>query len=393
MAGSAALTAWRSLPSRAASNAFMPRDPVAPANTTNWHSSTQFPNFRKAKQAVFAGTGRAIVGICGDSTSAGVGAGGTGGGPTNCTNLPYRNIGSYSFELATALGALGTFDNFIGSGNDLVTLDSRMTLSGGAAESGAAAWGGPCYNLTSSGGTMAFAPTSGLNFDTIRVVIIASGAGQFNVNINGGATVGSGTSNASGNMQAFTFSVTRGTTTPVNIVQSGSTAVFLQSVECYDSLNPRINILDGGSGGLISTSFDSSSTGFTYNSGCLACTPHLIIFDVGINDDQNGSPTVAQYYTNVSFFCNLMKSHNIDLLGMVPTPINNTGSQWFEFRAQLQSLSNLYNFPLIDLHSRYVSYNQQSTNKSPGWFCNNLHPDALLYTDLGTFLANVLLSI
>lgn len=367
--------------------------PTTPANAYNWDpASTQFPNFRAAKAQVAAGKGRAIVTCSGDSTTAGFG-GYVNPSAGTCTLTPYRDSGSWPFQMAQGLGSVGSSDNFIGSGGG-VGIDARVSLVAGAVYSGAAAWGGNAISTTNSGDGVNFSPT--LFFDHVRVILIAAGgAGAFNLTINNGPVLGTGTSNNSGNMQAFTFSVTRQSGVIVNVLQTGSTGIFLQSVECYDSTNPRINILNGGVGGLASNSFDTVSTGYTYISGALACTPSLYIFDIGINDGTTYSTSQATYQANLQNAIQIFQAANCDILGMVPTPVNGGNMEtgptfWLQYRTALFTLATQYNFPVIDLHSRYVSWAYQN---SLGWECNGLHPDVLLYTDLGRFMATVLLAI
>ena len=347
----------------------------APANSFNWDSATQFTNYRAAKSA----NTRRIVLFLGDSTTAGV----TG------STTDYRTKSAPSY-CAAALSN-GSFDSFVSNANNPNSDTSRVILGGAAYWTGAEACGGPLCQMGSSGDYVRFTPAKA--FDRVRVVLAGTGSPSFDVRVNGTPTGTTRTANGSGNMEAFGFTIpaTAGGAT-VDVVWRGG-SVYVQSVECYDTAPPRIDIINGGRGGQQSSVFGAPDTGFNYMAGAFALTPHLTFINIGINDGNFLGTSKADYKSAVDTAVVNLKAKGSDVILVVPTPVVETSgmetTSWTLYRDALQEIGVARNCPVINLHDRYVSYSVQHA-KIPPWMNDTLHPEALLYEDLGKFYASFL---
>ncbi len=377
---------------------------TAPLNSYNWDASTQFPNLKAAYAAMKAGTGRCAIAFTGDSTTAGVGGTGKSDGSVANVNYAYQSGPGQVWSALNALGIPATFDSFFGDQNDptsdsttnATTPKGRITLSASGSQwSGAQGAGGPVCQITSSTGYIQYDLLDGNTFDHVDVDIINVG-GSVDIALDGGAQTGSPHTFASagGNMDTFTFAVARGAHTSVRVYSPGG-GLYLQGIRCWDSVSRKIEIYKSGSGGSDSSPYNgSAASGYGLMQGIAVVKPAAVFINIGINDLNNGSFSKSSYKANLLNGVKQWQGVGIDVILVVPTPINNSSAETSQpdLVAALQEIAVAQNVPVINLHDRYVSYATQAA-KSPSWMFNNLHPAAPLYADEGAFYAQTIQGI
>ncbi len=362
-----------------------------PTNSYNWNSNTQFTNFKLAKQSLIAGTNRCIVGFAGDSTTVGVGA----------SNIGYRGLSSsakaveYINSVSGRLFNAG-FDSLCGTGNHPNADSIRVSLIGGAGFSGPGGFGGPTYQLYTAGDGIDITLKTPRVIDRIRVGVLQANSGTIDIGLDGSALSGSPTTNDnSSNIAYKTYNVPRQVYSKINI-RCITGQPLLSGVDCYDSIIPRIDIFNGGSGGADASALTGGTTGYGPLQGLLALQPNLAFINYGINDGNSFQKIKSVYKSEILNGVQKLQAANCDVILLVTTPVIESSTMettwWTQYRDALQEISLLQNVPVINLHDRYVSYTTQNS-KTPSWMSDNLHPSALLYADLGVYFGNILLNI
>jgi hypothetical protein len=359
-------------------------------NTTNI-TAAAFPNWRAARARVIGATGRARIAIVGDSTSMGCGSG-TGEAAYNGA----RPLGSASL-LASGLSSRGvpaTIDNWtgfgIGSGMTFSLVpayDPRMSFgaSWGALTSPSITWFGGGFINSTGTGVLSFAPNSA--FDTFDVHYIQfSGGGSFNVSIDSGASLGLvNTNSAITALTKQTFTVALGMHT-IRLTPTSSTQNYIQGIVPIASATNAVDILIGAWGGASSGDWATSATPQSAANALAYFAPDLTIINLAINDNAAGIAP-AKFNTNIQTIINKAKLSG-DVFLNVPNPINIPGLS--AYQAEINNLTASNVCGEVDWLQRYGSW---SSANSLGLMFDSFHPNAMLYAQMGDYLAQILVAV
>jgi hypothetical protein len=359
----------------------------------NWDPTTQLAGFLSS---LAAGDGANIVTI-GDSTSLGFGSASEG----------FRGL-SYSAELTQALNTVGVSSqsaNFEGQGNENGdTTDQRVVLLNGATYSGAYDAGGQAVSLDGTGQAVAFTPDTPGTYNQVSVSYIDQGSGSVNVSVDG-TQVGTLQIGNTGNTLSQSITIPAGMHGEVTVTAATDTQSYIQGISLANTNANQVQVFNASIGGWGSGSANTSyygggdvtgsADGFGQVSGSLALNPKLALIDLGINDitgfTNNGTevPT-STIVDNLEQIVATYKANGCDVILILPQPFSdpNYASALPALRSALESFSLTSNVPIIDLSATYG--NDYSALVSAGLMSDNLHPDATLYADIGTQIANLL---
>jgi lysophospholipase L1-like esterase len=365
----------------AGSYAFTP--PPLPTYTN--FGPTQLSRWRLALAKVRTGQGMARIAATGDSITAGFGS-----TPTN--GFSNAIASSYPAQLASALNTYkvpARHDSFFTengfstqSGATPSIVDPRLTLGTGWTNAGASTFGGNSFTSSTASSILNFAPVGA--FNTVDIYyLVNSGLGSFTVNT-GGATLA--TVNTAGTSALGKITVSTGSAAAVgsiNIVVSGSGAVFIAGEDAYDSANPKVSVWDQGRIGAGIAFLATTTNGYSWQNALVSTAPDLVICGIGVNDYRTAGSgiTLANYISLYQQFITAVTAVS-DMVMVIEVPSNVTSAPaatQAQFVAAQYALAAANNLPVIDFTQRYVSW---SVSNGLGYYFDSLHPNAMGYNDI-----------
>ena len=362
-------------------------------------NTNKMPRTRRAIGRVVGGTGRWRIGLVGDSTTAGAGAGSSG-----TTNIVGAAPKSYpvrlASRLATLLGCTGqTAAVEAGVGNagsaTISQYNSAVTLGGGAA-AGAATYACPTGQMIQipSTGTYAYAP--GYNFDTLEFGYVRNaGLGTLT------PTIGSGTSTPTSLSTAGGFSCQNGSflfsALNTSVTLTGSVATcYLGWAIAYDSTKPGVDVIPCCKWGGVINDFGSVANPWSTGVVGMWNTMNLdtIVIQLTINDSNNGTALatyLAKMQTLITLLSGLTNAPDIILMSGWPSgTANATNGTLATFQQGCASLAVTNNIPYVAFgEGRIVSY----TNFSDWYSGDSIHILPQGYGAEGDYLARALLQM
>jgi len=380
------------------SGTFVPVSPVgsigaSPLAVYNWDPATQLAGFLAS---LAARQGARIVTV-GDSTTLGFGSAAEG----------FRGL-SYPAELAQALTGLGVSaqsDNFLGQGNENGdTTDERVSLSGGAAYVGLYDAGGQVIETTAAGQAISFTLNTPGEYNQLSVSYVDAGSGSITVSVDGTA-VGTLQFGNSGNTLSQTIAIPAGLHGEVTLTANSASPTYIQGAAFSSSTSNQVQIFNAaiggwGAGNANTSVFNGqvlhgSAEGFGQVAGTAALSPNLALIDLGLNDitgfTNNGVPVpAATIAANIEQIIATYRAIGCDVILVLPQPFSDPtyAAGLPALRAALEQVSLADNVPIIDLSATYG--NNFAALNAAGLMSDNLHPDATLYADIGTQIANLL---
>lgn len=323
-----------------------------PSNLTNWLA---------ARANVLAGTSMARIGIIGDSTTAGQGAGSPGiydgarllAPPyVLSSSLSAAGIPSIS-ETMTADGAtIGLVPDA-----DMDVYEPRVNLDTASwgRTNGVATLGGKTFNSPTGAGTASLTWNPVAPIDTIKVYYVQNtNFGTFSIT-DGSGTLG--TQSCNGTAAIGIKTVTRALSgDPFSIQRTTGNALHILGWECYNSAEKEVSVLALGQAG-VDTSGLIVATGAWSALNCYDeynCDLHFL--NIGINDIRN-SITSATYKTNLQTIVTAMKAVG-DVILVWPQPdLSTLGDQANRqnYRAAMYEIATTNDLPLIDLETYFTS--------------------------------------
>lgn len=347
------------------------------------------PRLRKLQSAiskVLAGTGQCYIGVVGDSTTVGAGAGTGAKYAINARPL------SPTAQLAAALVSAGipaTDDSWFGEnlleafqGVTRVQYDTRFTVSASAAYYPNGAYqslGGIPFRLNSAGKAVNFTPTN--TVDRVDVYSYNKTAGVFDLSFAGGASLGAVTNAVTATVQKTTKSLTRGTGVLQAIWVSGDNSIL--GMVAYDSTVPRVNVMNWGCyGDKLTTANGYANNTNEWRGGSVITTvaPDAVIVDMTINTENNdGLAGVAAYKTALTTICNDVIAAGADLILATPHYINSTTQTsgiCDAYVAAIREVAVTFSAPIVDVYRRLDDY---TTFNTQGMYTDSLHLTAAGY--------------
>lgn len=357
------------------------------------------PRTRRAIGRVVGGTGRWRIGLIGDSTTAGAGAGSSG-----TTNIVGAAPKSYpvrlASRLATLLGCTGqTAAVEAGVGNaggaTISQYNSAITLGGGAV-AGSATYACPTGQMiiVPSAGTYAYAP--GYNFDTLEFGYVRNtGLGTLTPTIGAGASTPASLSTAGGfscQKGLFGFSALNSSVTVTGSVASS----YIGWALAYDSTKPGVDVIPCCKWGGVINDFGSVTNPWSTGVVGMWNTMDLdtIVIQLTVNDSNNGT-ALATYLAKMQAFITLLQglTNAPDIILMSGWPsgtANATNGTLATFQQGCASLAVANNIPYVAFgEGRIVSY----TNFSDWYSGDTIHILPQGYGAEGDYLARALLQM
>jgi hypothetical protein len=360
-------------------------------NTLNIKAAA-FPTWRAAVARVLAGSGRGRIAVIGDSSEMGYGAG--VGNAVNGARLLSRPAqmasGLAKRGIPTSLDSWTGFGINIGGGGMTYALvpayDPRMSFGANWSADTAStnAFGGGI--IQSSGGTAALVFTPTGTFDTIDVYYFTGvGNSSFDTSIDGGASLGTTSTNATQSIQKVTFTVARGTHA-ISITPSSTSLLQMQGIRAYDSTTPAVDVLIGAWGGSATAGWVDNSKTITAINGLKYFAPDLTIIELGSNDEE----ALVSIPTIIANLQTLFNAANIsgDVYFAMHYPCNTTNiiaAQAALLAAEQTLAGSTYAFR--DLLTQYGSW--AAANAKLLMF-DNLHGNATQQNQIGDYDADIL---
>jgi lysophospholipase L1-like esterase len=348
---------------------------------------------RTALRNVRARTGRAKVLCCGESTTAGVGAGLPPGVTTADRQYAYPDLlAKWLNQLDPALPV--RTDSVFGiqgfSTNGYFTSNPKITGTNWTSTTGLNSMGGSPFKNSTDTSPLVYNP--GTTFDRIEIFYWKSPSGVDDLTVDiGGGTLATLTGAGAAAYASATVNCTRGQNT-VNIRRAGGAAqAAVFKIRCYDSTDPRVEVYNAGVGGTLSSFWATSSNGNA--PGCdpihaiQTAAPDLFIFDDGINDVNNGT-AIATYRANVQAVITAAKvSADVILLSPNPTSAGDLTAQ----NQVLKELAIANGCVFMDLFNRWggstASFAALGFN-----YDTYTHPNTLGYDNKAEWIARTILS-
>lgn len=379
-ASSAALAASRVVPNVAMNGAKMPRT-------------------RRAIGRVVGGTGRWRIGLVGDSTTAGAGAGSSG--TTNIVGAAPKSFPQrLASQLAAQLGCTGQMAAIEGgvaaAGScTLPQYNSNVTFGGGTV-AGGATYACPTGQMIvlPSAGTYAYAP--GYSFDTLEFGYVQN-AGLGTIT----PTIGSGTSTPASLSTAGAFSAQNGKFTfsalNTSVTLTGSVASsYIGWALAYDSTKPGVDVIPcckwGGAINDFGSVTNPWSTGVVGMWNTMALD--TIIIQLTINDSNNRTD-LATYLTKLQSLVTLLKglTNGPDVVLMSGWPSNTAAATDGTLSSMQRGISDLAasnGIPYIAFGEGYVG---GYASYSDWYAADGIHILAQGYGGQGSYVARSLLGM
>jgi hypothetical protein len=289
----------------------------------------QLPKFKAGLQRVAQRKGRPlIVLVNGDSTEIGFNV------ATGTNGFVGARKSTHAAQLARMLGWQDSGCVGAGCGTDVALnlYDERVSFSGAglsvnySIDALGAAW---VQFANASTGVYTITPRGNKGYDRVRVVygrFSSGGASLMKVTVGGtsiGTFVAQGGSGA-GDTQSVEFSCAySGPSTPIAISGNSGTTdgqCLIIAVIWYDSTDPGVIVLNGGSSGAKASNLVSTSNPWSQTAARAAIAPELNIINCWINDTYY-TTAPATYTTNLTTFKNA-NSPTSDIVYMGYQPIN-----------------------------------------------------------------------
>lgn len=330
---------------------------------------------------VMAGTGQCYIGLAGDSTSVGAGAG------TGAKFLIGARSKSPAAQLASALVSAGipaADDSWFGEhliaafqATTMTQYDSRFTVSAAAnyyPNGDYRSLGGIPYLLNSAGKAVNFTPTNAV--DTVDIYSYNEVAGVFDVSFAGGASLGTVTNLVTPTVKKTTKTFTRGTGAVQALWVSGSATIL--GMVAYDSTTPRVHVMGWGMYGAKLTDADSYvNNTHEWRGGAVlsVVAPDVVIVDMTINSEiAGGLSGVAAYKAALTTLCNDVVASGADLVLATPHYVGNaaqTTGICDAYVSAIHGVATTFDAPVIDVYGRLDDY---ATFNAHGMYADTLHP-------------------
>jgi len=351
--------------------------------------------------------GQLRVGMVGDSTTTGAGAGTSG--ITLLVNARQKNIVSAVKSIVNTKGVRCVDDSFMGDQFVSGTLgnlaypsyDPRVTFSfvGTSAmfpDGSYRSLGGIYFRLPAATDSITLTPNQ--PWDTARIHFVNCAVGAASLSIDGGAsTTGiiGGASVSATNISKSSFATkvitkVKGTESLRigGVTGSPNTgALVFRGAWLYDSTVPAINLIGLGEYGLrLSQEFAISS----FAAAFLSDLYDLVVIDMAINDENiGGIAALPDYLTALDNAVLAAKASGADVIICTPNSINVTQSTVDAYNAAIINYALVNNIYLLDLNSEMGSF---ATANANGLMSDSLHPTDVGYQSKAVPLANLLAS-
>ncbi len=369
LAGASALYSFGEA-ARAAAPAIPPGIPLSPANSVPGFRNWDRANLRKAIAAlakVRSNTGSMTINVAGHSALMGEGSGTTSGAgaltggaqPFSVASVLSKHLNAcprLRARLASVNSALKT-----PSRADFAAYDSRCTLtSDWTFATGDAGVGTGGYLFMNSSGTGAFSITptapdgSSMVWDSARVWYgVNAGLGTFTLDI--GGTVYA-TQSTAGSIGLGSVSIGPGNSVPrtaqtLNIKRTTGGAVYPAMIEFWDSTVNDIRVRGLGWSGSQASDWISNTFPYHAFSALPVMGGDLTIFECFRNDQSHAvAPTTWQ--ANFDACVAQWRTFGDVIIIVDHEPYTWTLTNDAQFRAGLQTISDKYSVPLVDI--RYL---------------------------------------
>jgi hypothetical protein len=363
-------------------------------------NGSKMPRTRRAIGRVVGGTGRWRIGLAGDSTTSGAGAGTSG--TTNIVGAAPKSFPQrLASQLAAQLGCTGQMAAIEGGvgGAGAATLpqyNPAVTLGGGAV-TGGGTYACPTGQMivVPSGGTYAYTP--GYSFDTLEFGYVQNGGlGTLT------PTIGSGTSSPASLSTAGVFSCQLGkftlsaTNTSATITGSVATS-YLGWMLAYDSTKPGVDVIPCCKwGGVINDFVTVTANPWSTGAAGMWNTMALdtIIIQLTINDSNNRTD-LATYLTKLQSLVTLLKglTNGPDVVLMSGWPSNTAAATDGTLSSMQRGISGLAasnGIPYIAFGEGYVG---GYASYSDWYAADGIHILAQGYGGQGSYVARSLLGM
>jgi hypothetical protein len=357
-------------------------------------SNTVARKWRIALAKAMAGTQNAKLAFVGDSTTASM---------TGVTVLSFQNTiaSTVSKILNKSLFTTNnncTFGDFLRNNpaNGYATVDPRF---GGA---GLAAWtqtafataGGCSFGNSTTTTTLAFTPLE--SFDQIDVYSLdnTGGYGQWTINVDGGASLGTVDNNGTRAIRKSSFSVALGAHT-INIQRNGTGGqVYIFGIVTRNSTAKAIDIFNLGCGSSDTAFWAGSTPGTGPSNAITTYAPDLTVIDLGINDRRliNYSST---FDTNLQAVVTAAKTSG-DVLLCVPVPSDlaysayTTTANIGAYNDAIYRIAAANNCQVFNKETLFQSY---TLGQAGGLYIDQLHPNGPGYGVIGQQLAQAIMTL
>ncbi len=352
-------------------------------------SPAKLQKLTNAMSRVRSGTGRCRIGIVGDSTTMGAGAGSGGTNNVNgaAAKSPPRRLAEALNYIIPAIDGGNFCDHALpdaGMGA-IASYDSRVAFAGASWSRSAR---GPCGNLvTASTGTDAMTFTPTVSCDRFEVwYVTASGFGTFTVT-DGSGTLATINSNAATGFAKATISRASSSTAAISIQRNGTGgAIFIGGVIGYSSSVPQVEVWNLGSYGWDTAAFLSNGAAWEPRQSLPVVGCDVWLLNIGLND-RSTSIAAATYGANLSTLIDvLLTTGDVILVGYTPRSGANESLEP-DYLAQRQAVALAKNVPYLDLSTRWSSYTEAN---ALGRYYDTVHHTAQGAADVGQAYASLL---
>lgn len=358
----------------------------------------------KIRAGVTSGTngidGQFKVGILGDSTTAGAGAG--SGGTNNITGARAKNIVVQLSNILNSSGLTSRHSTFMGDqftvtpyGNNTSypSYDPRLSFAGGASIVGNANFrsAGGIYFRLGVGASMTFDPAIAWDTAVIYTADDAAGSATFSLG-NASSITNSSITNVATSISTLKqqiSTITKATTTLIFTRSSGNPD--FRGAWLYDSTVPAVNIFGLGAYGLkLSTEAAGNGTSCPYTTAIASDLYDLLFVDMSINDMGAGLTSVDTYMTALTSVVNAQRATGGDAVVCTPNCCDPTAVPLYaSYLSAIRSYCNTNSIALVDNWDQQGSYTTTNTN---GLMYDTIHPNAAGYSDKAQRFAKVILN-
>lgn len=357
-------------------------DLEASLGARNGFAAQVLPHWLRGLARVLSGTADAKLLCVGDSTTAGVGASGTGVG----------NVESYPTQLVARLGSAIPCVKGMGIPPTKLAAnaDPRWTAGTGWTLQSFGAARNACYGGAAQSGALVYADPE-VMADTFDVYYLTgAGLGAITVTATGGAGSTVSGNGTYGVNKVTVAAAAAATTNSVSITYNTGGSVYIVGVEPYLSTTRKVRVANAGVGGSKTTDWVSNANNLGGPGLIQAYAPDLTILSLGVND--TSTPVdVATYIANMQTIITAAQSSG-DVILMPPFPSQSAaGASLLSYEAQYAAaVRTAFGLPIADLTARVGSGDALA---ALGMMFDNLHGNALLYGHVAQMLAAGLLFV
>ena len=327
----------------------------------------------------------------GDSTTLGFGAGTLdSGGQVGCRNFSYPK---YLTDHLVSSGVRASYDNFFGDGAVDVS-DSRVALVGSAARTGVISLGYKSIALSAPTDGVTFTPGSTNVYDSVTVMVVDISAGaSFTIQVDDQAAQTSQVFTGTGNLVTQTFTFTSGAFNKITLSNVGSVLIHICGMLCENSTSPFMSICNIGMGANTTAQIIGPSDSFGPSEAIKTMKPDLLLVNTGINDIYDNSSAGTNGPAVISAVSSTVSAIVADGINIIFAMLQPFRSDYYvsgiaSFLSALEPLAEQENFGIVDLSAAY-NYDQAGLNAA-GLYFNDLHPYAVLYSDIARIWAKVI---